>query len=82
MIVVTTQSLASADGKKQLGNVAGVTRTAAWKNQRIVEIDQSLILGMGHASLMRLNSSSSSFIPILLSFFIDVTSTYNKEQQQ
>lgn len=47
VIVVTTQSLAAADGKKQLGNVAGVTRTAAWKNQRIVEIDQSLILGMG-----------------------------------
>lgn len=47
VIVVTTQSFAAADGKKQLGNVAGVTRTAAWKNQRIVEIDQSLILGMG-----------------------------------
>lgn len=79
VIVVTTQSLASADGKKQLGNVAGVTRTAAWKISASLKSISRLFWEWGHASLMRLNSSSSSFIPILLSFFIDTTSTYNKE---
>lgn len=47
VIVVTSQSMASDVQKKKLGNVAGITHTAAWKNQRIIEVDQSLILGMG-----------------------------------
>ncbi|MFV0549947.1 MAG: hemin ABC transporter substrate-binding protein [Limnobaculum xujianqingii] len=46
-IVVTSQSMASEAQRKQLGNIAGISRTAAWKNQRIIEVDQSLILGMG-----------------------------------
>lgn len=47
VIVVTSQSMASDVQKKKLGNVSGITHTAAWKNQRIIEVDQSLILGMG-----------------------------------
>ncbi|QBH95549.1 hemin ABC transporter substrate-binding protein [Limnobaculum zhutongyuii] len=47
VIVVTSQSMASDVQKKKLGNVAGIAHTAAWKNQRIIEVDQSLILGMG-----------------------------------
>ena len=31
----------------RLSTIAGITRTNAWKNQRIVVIDQALILGMG-----------------------------------
>lgn len=46
VIVVTTQSM-EAGGKQQLATVAGITRTNAWQQGRIVEIDQSLILGMG-----------------------------------
>lgn len=46
-IVVTSQSMALEAQRKQLGNIAGISRTAAWKNQRIIEVDQSLILGMG-----------------------------------
>ncbi|MBK5144539.1 ABC transporter substrate-binding protein [Budviciaceae bacterium BWR-B9] len=47
VIVVTSQSMSSEAQRKQLGNIAGINRTAAWKNQRIIEVDQSLILGMG-----------------------------------
>lgn len=51
LIVITTQSqknqtsgLRASEG---LASVPGVSMTQAWKNQRIIEIDQSLILGMG-----------------------------------
>ncbi|MDM2928769.1 ABC transporter substrate-binding protein [Citrobacter sp. Cm046] len=45
VIVVTSQMV---DGDlNRLSAIAGITRTAAWKNQRIVTIDQALILGMG-----------------------------------
>lgn len=45
VIVVTSQMV---DGDiNRLSAIAGITRTAAWKNQRIVMLDQALILGMG-----------------------------------
>lgn len=45
VIVVTSQMV---DGcLARLSTIAGITHTAAWKNQRIVAIDQALILGMG-----------------------------------
>ena len=45
VIVVTSQMV---DGDlHRLSAIAGITHTAAWKNQRIVAIDQALILGMG-----------------------------------
>ncbi len=44
-IVVTSQMV---DGDlNRLRAIAGITHTAAWKNQRIVIVDQALILGMG-----------------------------------
>lgn len=46
VIVVTTQSGQRARERLAV-SVPGITRTAAWKNQRIVAIDQALILGMG-----------------------------------
>ncbi|EPS2039732.1 TPA: hemin ABC transporter substrate-binding protein [Citrobacter braakii] len=45
VIVVTSQMV---DGDlARLNAIAGITHTAAWKNQRIVAVDQALILGMG-----------------------------------
>ncbi|CEJ66145.1 MULTISPECIES: ABC transporter substrate-binding protein [Citrobacter] len=45
VIVVTSQMV---DGDlNRLSAIAGITHTAAWKNQRIVAVDQALILGMG-----------------------------------
>ena len=45
VIIVTSQMV---DGDlNRLSTIAGITRTNAWKNQRIVMLDQSLILGMG-----------------------------------
>lgn len=45
VIVVTTQMVQGDINR--LAGVAGITHTAAWKNQRIITIDQALILGMG-----------------------------------
>lgn len=45
VIVVTTQMVQGDISR--LASVAGITHTTAWKNQRIVTIDQALILGMG-----------------------------------
>jgi len=47
IIIVTSQSLQAMGGKENLAKIAGVTHTNAWKHNRIVDIDQALILGMG-----------------------------------
>ncbi|PNL50756.1 hemin ABC transporter substrate-binding protein [Proteus mirabilis] len=51
LIVITTQSQKNQTGglraSEGLASVPGVSMTQAWKTQRIIEIDQSLILGMG-----------------------------------
>lgn len=45
VIIVTSQMV---DGDiNRLRSIAGITHTAAWKNQRIITVDQNLILGMG-----------------------------------
>ena len=45
VIIVTSQMV---DGDiNRLSTIAGITRTAAWKNQRIVMLDPARILGMG-----------------------------------
>lgn len=45
VLVVTSQMVDG--GLARLSAIAGINHTAAWKNQRIVAIDQALILGMG-----------------------------------
>lgn len=45
-VIVVTSQMVEGDINR-LSSVAGITRTAAWKNQRIVTLDQALILGMG-----------------------------------
>lgn len=45
VIIVTSQMV--EDDINRLSTIAGITRTAAWKNKRIITLDQALILGMG-----------------------------------
>ena len=45
VIVVTTQMMQGDINR--LATVPGIAHTAAWKNQRIIAVDQPLILGMG-----------------------------------
>ncbi len=45
VIIVTSQM--AENGIDKLSLVPGITHTSAWKNKRIVTIDQALILGMG-----------------------------------
>lgn len=45
VIIVTSQMIGG--DLNRLSTIAGITHTAAWKNQRIVSIDQAVILGMG-----------------------------------
>ena len=45
-VIIVTAQMVNGD-LNRLSAIAGITRTNAWKNQRIVVIDQALILGMG-----------------------------------
>lgn len=45
-VIIVTSQMVNGD-LNRLSTIAGLTRTNAWKNQRIVMLDQSLILGMG-----------------------------------
>ncbi|MDU6166810.1 MAG: ABC transporter substrate-binding protein [Citrobacter koseri] len=45
-VIVVTSQMVEGDINR-LRAIAGITHTSAWKNQRIVAIDQALILGMG-----------------------------------
>lgn len=47
VLVVTSESLAAIGGIDNLSKYPGLTHTNAWKNKKIVAIDQALILGMG-----------------------------------
>lgn len=47
VIVVTQQSMESTNGLKSLEATPGVAQTPAWRNQRIVAVDQATLLGMG-----------------------------------
>lgn len=60
-IVVTSQMV---DGDlNRLRAVTGITHTAAWKNQRIVIVDQALILGMGPRVADAVESLHQQFWP-------------------
>lgn len=45
-VIVVTSQMVQGD-LNRLAAIAGITHTAAWKNQRIITVDQALILGMG-----------------------------------
>jgi len=60
-IVVTSQMV---DGDlNRLRAITGITHTAAWKNQRIVIVDQALILGMGPRVADAVESLHQQFWP-------------------
>lgn len=60
-IVVTSQMV---DGDlNRLRAITGMTHTAAWKNQRIVIVDQALILGMGPRVADAVESLHQQFWP-------------------
>lgn len=61
VIVVTSQMV---DGDlNRLRTIVGITHTAAWKNQRIVIVDQALILGMGPRVADAVESLHQQFWP-------------------
>lgn len=45
-VIIVTSQMVRGDINR-LSAISGITRTSAWKNHRIVTIDQALILGMG-----------------------------------
>lgn len=45
-VIIVTNEMVQGDVSR-LSSIAGMTRTAAWKQKRIITIDQALILGMG-----------------------------------
>ncbi|WP_368755327.1 hemin ABC transporter substrate-binding protein [Klebsiella oxytoca] len=60
-IVVTSQMV---EGNiNRLSTIAGITRTAAWKNNRIIILDQALILGMGPRVADAVETLHSQFWP-------------------
>lgn len=46
-IVFTSQSVEQMGGLDKLSAIPGLTETAAWKNHRIITIDQAYLLGLG-----------------------------------
>lgn len=46
-VIVVTSEMAPGSDFSRISTIAGITRTSAWKNQRLIAIDQALILGMG-----------------------------------
>ncbi|POT58743.1 hemin ABC transporter substrate-binding protein [Citrobacter amalonaticus] len=61
VIVVTSQMV--EDDLNRLRAIAGITHTAAWKNQRIIIVDQALILGMGPRIADAVESLHQQFWP-------------------
>lgn len=47
VIVLTTQSIEQLGGMDKLDTIPGLTKTSAWKNNRIIAIDQAYLLGLG-----------------------------------
>lgn len=62
VIVVTTQSLSA--GIASLAGVPGITATRAWKNQRIIALDQAILLGMGPRIAEAVQALSQGFYPV------------------
>ncbi|MGR6771383.1 heme/hemin ABC transporter substrate-binding protein [Pectobacterium brasiliense] len=61
VVVVTTQSV--ENGVEALAAVPGLTQTAAWKNQRIIALDQAILLGMGPRVAEAVEALNRGFYP-------------------
>lgn len=60
--IVVTSQMVNGD-LNSLRAITGMTHTAAWKNQRIVIVDQALILGMGPRVADAVESLHQQFWP-------------------
>lgn len=63
VIVLTTQALSSLGGLDNLGRVGGISQTNAWKNQRIIYLDQAILLGMGPRVAQAVEELYAGFYP-------------------
>ena len=63
VIVLTTQALSSLGGLDNLGRVSGISQTNAWKNQRIIHLDQAILLGMGPRIAQAVEELYAGFYP-------------------
>lgn len=61
VIVVTKQSM--KNGVEALAVIPGLTQTAAWKNQRIIALDQAILLGMGPRVTEAVEALNRGFYP-------------------
>ncbi|EJS95160.1 Periplasmic hemin-binding protein [Pectobacterium wasabiae CFBP 3304] len=61
VIVVTTQNI--ANGVEALEVIPGIVQTAAWKNQRIIALDQAILLGMGPRVAEAVEALNRGFYP-------------------
>ncbi|MEQ9942994.1 ABC transporter substrate-binding protein [Pectobacterium aroidearum] len=61
VVVVTRQSV--ENGVEALAAVPGLTQTAAWKNQRIIALDQAILLGMGPRVVEAVEALNRGFYP-------------------
>lgn len=61
-VIVITSQMADPD-LSRLRTIAGITHTSAWKNHRIVTVDQALILGMGPRVAEAVESLHQQFWP-------------------
>lgn len=61
-VIIVTSQMVEGDINR-LSTIAGITRTAAWKNKRIIILDQALILGMGPRVADAVETLHSQFWP-------------------
>ncbi|RYC43009.1 heme/hemin ABC transporter substrate-binding protein [Pectobacterium zantedeschiae] len=61
VIVVTTQNV--VNGVEALAAIPGLVQTSAWKNQRIIALDQAILLGMGPRVAEAVEALNRGFYP-------------------
>lgn len=64
VLILTAQSIEAIGGVENLVQYAGINHTNAWKNKRIVVIDQALILGMGPRVNQAVTTLYDGFYPV------------------
>lgn len=62
-IILTSQSVEQLGGLDKLSSIPGLTQTQAWKNRRIITIDQAYLLGLGPRVTQAVDTLYSGFYP-------------------
>ncbi|MCO6523675.1 MAG: ABC transporter substrate-binding protein [Candidatus Schmidhempelia sp.] len=65
VMIITSQALNTIGGIENLAQFTAITHTSAWKNKRIVVIDQALILGMGPRIGEAVTTLTQGFYPLI-----------------